>query len=403
MRRAMNSVKQKFTKGKKHKKVNNIGGNPVEDNINRSQIAGPEAVQSSMYTTTGFISEFTDNLTEQNKRKKLVLTGPDTGPVNRATENEIYLNSQILQGPRITAGRDVHMNNVQGNQNQTIRNDYSQTINSNNNVHDNRYIQTGGSNTFVMVDMNAMDNIKKWINAPDSSVNFNAAYDKMTEGTGEWLLNDSRLIQWKESGGLLWLQGKDYVLSGSGKTFLLTKAITSLKADNHDVLYFYFDTRDQSKAKATYKGMLASLMLDMGLQFNSAELKSMYEGYNSGRDQMPADAMKFTLLDFLRQKSSSMFIFVDAFDECDNQEQHPVTEFIQQLLVPGLKIHICVSCRYPANHIGMNAGTYEISLNPEVVEGDIEIYIQQSLQSRPLFVNIKEEVTEALLQGSHGQ
>ncbi|KAF5336208.1 hypothetical protein D9758_017771 [Tetrapyrgos nigripes] len=241
--------------------------------------------------------------------------------------------------------------------------------------------------------------MQKWINAPDSSVNFNAAYDKMTEGTGEWLLNDSRLIQWKESGGLLWLQGK----AGSGKTFLLTKAITSLKADNHDVLYFYFDTRDQSKAKATYKGMLASLMLDMGIQFNQAQLMYLYETYSSGRTQMPADAMRSTLLDFLRQKSSSMFIFVDAFDECDNQEQHPVTEFIQQLLVQGLKIHICVSCRYPANHIGMNAGTYEISLNPEVVEGDIEIYIQQSLQSRPLFVNIKEEVTEALLHGSHGQ
>ncbi|KAF5337871.1 hypothetical protein D9758_016148 [Tetrapyrgos nigripes] len=336
-----------------------------------------------------------DNVTEQNKRKKLVLADPDTGPVGRATENETYLDGQIPQGPRITAGRDVHMNNVQGNQNQTINNDYRQTVNSNN----INNIQTGGNNTFVMVDMNAMDNIKKWINAPDSSFNFNAAYDKMTKGTGEWLLKDSRLIQWKESGGLLWLQGK----AGSGKTFLLTKAITSLKADNHDVLYFYFDTRDQSKAKATYKGMLASLMLDMGLQFNQAQLMNLYEKYNSGRTQMPADAMKSTLLDFLRQKSSSMFIFVDAFDECDNQEQHPVTEFIQQLLVQGLKVHICVSCRYPANHIGMNAGTYEISLNAKVVEGDIGIYIQQSLQSKPLFVNIKEEVTEALLHGSHGQ
>ncbi|KAF5337853.1 hypothetical protein D9758_016158 [Tetrapyrgos nigripes] len=329
-----------------------------------------------------------DNVTEQNKRKKLVLADPDTGPVGRAAENETYLDGQIPQGPRITAGRDVHMNNVQGDQNQTINNDYRQTVNSNN-----------INNTFVMGDMNAMNNIKKWINAPDSSINFNAAYDKMTKGTGEWLLNDSRLIQWKESGGLLWLQGK----AGSGKTFLLTKAITSLKADNHDVLYFYFDTRDQSKAKATYKGMLASLMLDMGLQFNQAQLMYLYETYSSGRTQMPADAMKSTLLDFLRQKSSSMFIFVDAFDECDNQEQHSVTEFIQQLLVPGLKIHICISCRYPAYHIGMNAGTYEISLNPDVVEGDIEIYIQQSLQSRPSFVNIKEEVTEALLHGSHGQ
>ncbi|KAF5348216.1 hypothetical protein D9758_014637 [Tetrapyrgos nigripes] len=92
-----------------------------------------------------------DNVTEQNKRKKLILADPDTGPVGRATEKETYLDGQIPQGPRITAGRDVHMNNVQGNQNQTINNDYRQTVNSNN----INSIQTGGNNTFVMVDMNA--------------------------------------------------------------------------------------------------------------------------------------------------------------------------------------------------------------------------------------------------------
>jgi hypothetical protein len=48
----------------------------------------------------------------------------------------------------------------------------------------------------------------KWINAPDPSVNFNAAYEKMTEGTGMWLMQDPRLIDWKANGGLLWLQGK---------------------------------------------------------------------------------------------------------------------------------------------------------------------------------------------------
>ncbi|KAF5337868.1 hypothetical protein D9758_016135 [Tetrapyrgos nigripes] len=133
----------------------------------------------------------------------------------------------------------------------------------------NRYIQMG-DNIFVR-NINESSEIQKWINAPDSSMNFIAAYDKIAEGTGEWLLQDSRFVEWKEKGGLLWLQGK----AGSGKTFLLTKAIASLKAENHDVLYFYFDTRDQSKAKATYRGILASLMLDMGLQFNSAQLKSL--------------------------------------------------------------------------------------------------------------------------------
>jgi hypothetical protein len=30
----------------------------------------------------------------------------------------------------------------------------------------------------------------------------------MTEGTGIWLLGNPELIEWKNNGGLLWLQGK---------------------------------------------------------------------------------------------------------------------------------------------------------------------------------------------------
>jgi hypothetical protein len=77
----------------------------------------------------------------------------------------------------------------------------------------------------------------RWINAPYPSVNFNAAYERMTEGTGMWSMQNPKLIDWKASGGLLWLQGKGemvligflrhnpknltYLLAGSGKTFLL--------------------------------------------------------------------------------------------------------------------------------------------------------------------------------------
>jgi hypothetical protein len=51
----------------------------------------------------------------------------------------------------------------------------------------------------------------KWVNAPDPSVNYNAAYERMTDGTGLWLLQDQRLMKWKSNGGLLWLQGKGII------------------------------------------------------------------------------------------------------------------------------------------------------------------------------------------------
>jgi hypothetical protein len=52
----------------------------------------------------------------------------------------------------------------------------------------------------------------KWINAPDPSVNFNAAYERITKGTGMWFMQNSKLSDWKANGDLLWLQGKGKIV-----------------------------------------------------------------------------------------------------------------------------------------------------------------------------------------------
>ena len=74
--------------------------------------------------------------------------------------------------------------------------------------------------------------ILQWLKAPSSKKNFRDARDKKEPGTGNWLLDDDRFIQWKENGKLLWLQGKgkrsiqlnpaisDCSTAGAGKTFL---------------------------------------------------------------------------------------------------------------------------------------------------------------------------------------
>ncbi|THU89419.1 hypothetical protein K435DRAFT_841841 [Dendrothele bispora CBS 962.96] len=50
--------------------------------------------------------------------------------------------------------------------------------------------------------------IRAWINPPDPSANYVTACDKMTEGTGLWLIQDERFKKWMKNGNLLWLQGK---------------------------------------------------------------------------------------------------------------------------------------------------------------------------------------------------
>jgi hypothetical protein len=186
-----------------------------------------------------------------------------------------------------------------------------------------------------------------------------------------------------------------------------TNMITSLKAEDHSVFYFYFDIRDQSKAKVTYKGLLSSLMLDIGLQLNHAELKDLHERYSSGRSQMPAAAMQKAIFTLLEKASVPAYIFIDAMDECQVEDHHRVVGFIQGLLKLGLKIHISITCRYAASSIGIEPdikGLFEIMLAESVVATDIQKHIQKALNEyRPSFIGIKDEVEEALIIGAHGQ
>ncbi|KAJ3769349.1 hypothetical protein FB446DRAFT_812359 [Lentinula raphanica] len=60
----------------------------------------------------------------------------------------------------------------------------------------------------------------KWLDAaPDSSINFSTAFDKIAPGTSQWILENSSYLDWKEEQQkkILWIQGK----AGSGKTLLI--------------------------------------------------------------------------------------------------------------------------------------------------------------------------------------
>ncbi|THU82633.1 hypothetical protein K435DRAFT_971883 [Dendrothele bispora CBS 962.96] len=130
----------------------------------------------------------------------------------------------------------------------------------------------------------------EWLDAPDPSTNYVTARDKRVEGTGTWLLNHPQFIQWKKTGHLFWLQGK----AGSGKTFLCTNVITHLQNQGHQVFYYYFDTLGSGDFKVTYKGLLASLLVKMGMHnnFDQSILKTLYKGHSQGTSKVPVDVTR---------------------------------------------------------------------------------------------------------------
>ncbi|THU87138.1 hypothetical protein K435DRAFT_867589 [Dendrothele bispora CBS 962.96] len=97
----------------------------------------------------------------------------------------------------------------------------------------------------------------------------------MTEGTGLWLMNDGKFQEWKSQDGLFWLQGK----AGSGKTFLCTTAIKTLKNSGNPVFYFYFDSLDSSQSKTGYEGLVASLLTQIGTHSAYVTTEAVLQGF----------------------------------------------------------------------------------------------------------------------------
>ncbi|THU88250.1 hypothetical protein K435DRAFT_842241 [Dendrothele bispora CBS 962.96] len=219
--------------------------------------------------------------------------------------------------------------------------------NNDNNYFRNVTMNAAGRDQYNYYASSGVLNIKEvidWLDAPDPSTNYVTARDKRVEGTGIWLLNHPQFIQWKVNGHLFWLQGK----AGSGKTFLCTNVITHLQNQGHQVFYYYFDSLGSGHSKVTYKGVLASLLVKLGMHnnYDQSLLKTLYQNYSQGTSKVPDDIMLDTVLELMNKCPGDTYIILDAMDEC--KESKKVMKLIQQLLEVK-KTYVAVSSRFPVD------------------------------------------------------
>ncbi|THY84624.1 purine and uridine phosphorylase, partial [Aureobasidium pullulans] len=160
--------------------------------------------------------------------------------------------------------------------------------------------------------------IKKWLNAPDPSVNHNNALEKHHPGTGRWFLEDNRFLLWKQvPTSFLWLHG----LSGCGKTVLSSIIIENLtKEDSDPLLFFYFDFSDPRKQ--SLDSMLRSLLNQLYHKslLARAVILPLYKSHDDGSHQLSAKQMEDTLQSIARQLPN-LKIIVDAIDESDSPQK----------------------------------------------------------------------------------
>ncbi|KAF8324400.1 ankyrin repeat-containing domain protein [Amanita rubescens] len=192
---------------------------------------------------------------------------------------------------------------------------------------------------------------KKWLTAPDPSINHNTARKRYHQDTGQWILGDERYVSWKEQpNSLIWING----ISGCGKTIIChlrkisstiienIKTIIQNQPGSGGLAYFYFDIND--KAKQTSESLLSSLVLS----FTARSKKYLFmEQLYEQHDQLhkPTEDELLHLLMKLLCCFKEVYMVIDALDECDDYYQlfDQVIRVIHKWQLPQL--HLLVSSR----------------------------------------------------------
>ncbi|RMZ86570.1 hypothetical protein DV736_g6204, partial [Chaetothyriales sp. CBS 134916] len=224
--------------------------------------------------------------------------------------------------------------------------------------------------------------LRQWLGAPDTTVNFNVAVDKRHASTGQWLVQGPAYTTWlQQDNSFLWLYG----FAGCGKSVLCSTAIQHAfrrrqLSVNTAVAFFFFDFRDESKqdASAALRALLLQLCGQVpGLELDMTRLK---DSYNHGPPPVQV------LLEYLRQavaRCRHIYILLDALDESPEEisrtEVLSVINTLRQWQLPGL--HLLVTSRdvpdirHHLQFPTLQQGVEHISLKNNSVQQDISRFV----------------------------
>ncbi|KAF9061011.1 ankyrin repeat-containing domain protein [Rhodocollybia butyracea] len=241
--------------------------------------------------------------------------------------------------------------------------------------------------------------IHDWLRAPECSVNFQAAADKRTQGTGQWILEHSKYENWKETSNVLWIQGK----AGSGKTILLTTIIQDLRETApRNVWYHYFDFRDNTGLKSTYRGLLLSLLQQVGSNADGihSELMNLFDRCKQGiSTSQPTVCDLENVLRSILVDVGLGYIVMDAMDEC--QEKYEVYQWLNE--VGGIpNLYMVITSR---DHFEPRTGEiyYQISLNNSGIDQDITMHLDREIVKYGFKGKLQDEIRESLIVQAQGQ
>ena len=202
--------------------------------------------------------------------------------------------------------------------------------------------------------------------------------------TCQWLFERSEYMDWLDpskrsaNNGVLWIKGKP----GAGKSTLVKCAVqyTQGHSEAATVIFFFFHARGSALERST-EGMYRSLLTQ--LVGKITRLQGVL-GRQGQREKWAVELLRSLFCEAIMALGTDPSIcYIDALDECDNDEVKDMIETFEELTelaaARGIEFRVCFSSRhYP--HITMK--TYqEMKLEDQKGhEDDIAVFVQSKLK-----------------------
>ncbi|KAI9697547.1 MAG: hypothetical protein M1820_007746 [Bogoriella megaspora] len=205
--------------------------------------------------------------------------------------------------------------------------------------------------------------------------------------TCKWLLQRAEFRNWlawdamPESNRFLWIKGKP----GAGKSTLMKftlSHIERLMEKEAISISFFFNARGTGLEKSTagmYRSLLVQLLQKLPKLQNALDSLKL-----SNTGDWAVDVLKERFLLALESLGQNrLFCFVDALDECPEDQVRDMIAFFEDLnrreASDLIRIHVCFSSRhYP--HITISTGLQLVLENQEGHSGDINSYLFTELK-----------------------
>ncbi|KAK3698300.1 hypothetical protein LTR37_017008 [Vermiconidia calcicola] len=231
--------------------------------------------------------------------------------------------------------------------------------------------------------------------------------------TCNWILTHPACQTWRQERsierhlGFFWIKGKP----GAGKSVLiryLDNYISQRKGHRDVVISFYFNGRGDRLERSLvgmYRSLLAQLLrADTSLQ----EVLDSARNITSEGDATIQELQRLLLIAMLKLQDLQLFCFIDALDECQEQDVQQMIDFFQSLGQEAVNqkttINICFASRhYPA--LDITTGLQLVLEDIDEHRQDLSKYVQsQKFQvgTRGQTESIPARMQEEILAKANG-